>query len=826
LNLENPDQVGASDRVAARALALVGACRALDSTALARECCLLADEMGYGAFAATAAQRLPADDPVRLFVSQQDARLVQLASSTRAGKEARFLYLTRLARACDTKRWAEWLDRYFGNDAALALPISGSALALGRFETHMPAAAAVLLVVAHQLRLLDSGSTPDAAVAPERPLRQLMNDFEDMMRSMKPRADGVFLDRELLRGYFRGCFYSALGAMGEHYRNSLSSVPATRDFAQEIANNDSGPAGEFAGWYGHLAAAKSGHLDAAIMCKDLSQLPHFGAPLRLATFEAIHEGSSVGDPLRRTAAVVLSKQLDTRPGHRTQYGWILHDDLWALDRAEDMLASAARSGSPMDPRLQARWAGYLGDRDRLQAMLEPPDLTWMQQVIILGYFEEAPAVDSTAVCGAYQRCIARHPDEPTLAESYAGYLVDHKDYPAARVAIQRWLDRKVKTEGLEDVLVHVRLARTYFMEGRYQEGLDTIEPFVASQQFGAMALAALLLDKLGRGGAAESLAVFAWTRYPDNPPAQALVAELLWKHGKPELAARALATSPYPMTQDSWAEELAPWFRECYQGRPRDALRAVDAMVAARLPAQAVRELARQYDHTGDSRMAFDIVSRVRSQGQERLQVLASAYHYLKRGRGEGRADAWLRGQTRGASDTEREILDYVAFSIGEFGPLWCCHPKLDAENGEFTWVLRAAAALRSQEISPQRREELRKHCARTSDDHYRLLGRYLLGLEKEPAALASAIDGRSTCEAYYYVGLKAQAEGRYRDAAHWYWRCIATNQTSNGEYHWAYEQLYRWMAQEKSLDRLAHEERGALTVPGATAAGVAPDGQ
>lgn len=67
-----------------------------------------------------------------------------------------------------------------------------------------------------------------------------------------------------------------------------------------------------------------------------------------------------------------------------------------------------------------------------------------------------------------------------------------------------------------------------------------------------------------------------------------------------------------------------------------------------------------------------------------------------------------------------------------------------------------------------------------------------------------------SRCEASYYLGLRAQSEGRLRDASDWYRISIESGLQNMGEYRWAYNQLYLWEGEGKSLERIAAEQRAA----------------
>jgi tetratricopeptide (TPR) repeat protein len=830
IELETTDQVGIADRVAARALALVSACRAVDSTAVSRETCLLAHRMGYGACAWAAAGRLAGDDPVRLFVRQEDARLAAAATAHGATREACFLHLLRLARTRDPVRWGAWLDRAYHDDEATSLPVLGTGFTVGKFETQVPAAYAVFLAVAGELRMLDALVGPDAATGEAPAIGTFVREFEGILDRMPARADGVFLDRDVLRAYYRGSFYTALWAIGEHYRRALSSLPATRDFATELAGLPEGPAGEFGRWYTHLADSKAGHPSTTELRKDLERLPSFGAPLLLRSFEEIRDLSRYASIQPRLAGVTLARHLDTRPAHRWEFSMIAGRDLLMLPLAEDLLASAAQAASPVDPETQGWWARVSDDRPRLETLLAQPDLTAGQQAVLLASLRGVSGSDSASLCAAYQRCIVQHPESWRLVSDFADYAsTELKAYQLSRAAVERWLARNRGRDDLEVVIATVTLARTYEREGRWKDELRIASPIASSQQFGAMARTAVALDRVGRGAEAETLAMFAWQRYPDNAEAQSLVAEIFWRHGKHDRAAEVLANPRYPLSASDWRWTLAPHFVDCFGDHAEEALKAVDALSKTRLDGPStVGELASGCGSEGRHDLAFEVARRVRADGMERIRQLCASYFQLKRWKGQPEGLDWIRPRMAPLGAAERSLVGYLAFANGDAELLWALDPVPPGADGEFQWLLRAAAALRVRDDDPAHEHALAAYFAPASKDRYRTLGRYLRGLEPDSVVLALADGRKHECEAFYYLGLKAQSEGRYREAAECYGRSVATNQSHDGEYYWAYGQLVEWQGRYRTLAKLSERDRrerpGSLVAGAAAAAGAHHD--
>jgi hypothetical protein len=283
---------------------------------------------------------------VRLFVRHEDDMLEKRAGRKNGTKEARFFALLRIARRHDLDRWQMWLSRHFEDDGALALTCTS--LELGRFDAHLPAAIQVLAGVLQDLRMIgEIGEDEDLSGIGS--LADLISEFERLMGEMRPKADGAFLDADVLRAHYRTCFYSALTILGEHLRRSLSSLPDTRAFASDLGTGDEGVAGEFQRWYVHLANAKAGQPDLTALRKDLVSMPHFGAPLLLRTFEAIQDHSPPGDVGPRTAARRIVQSLDTRPEDLLAFATIMHQEVLDLERAENLYARGLARAAPRRP---------------------------------------------------------------------------------------------------------------------------------------------------------------------------------------------------------------------------------------------------------------------------------------------------------------------------------------------------------------------------------------------------------------------------------------------------------------------------------------------
>ncbi len=774
IEVVNDDRVEASDLLDARALALLAACQALEPAALGRESCLLAHRLGYGAWALAQAGRLSPYDPVRAFVRGEDARLAALALERRADPDARFL---ELARASGTEP-------------------SGPLAELRAIED--------------ELTSIGAGAAPDSepglhvAAGEEAPLPEVVNAFERRMEALPSPAGGFFLDPEVLKAYWRGRFYSAVLATLELPGLTGATGPTAPPAADPLAGVSAGVGAEFADWARHVIAGRSSAGNRAALACDLGTLPHFGAPLRFAAYEALWGRAPAPEIAPRRMAQRLAGRLDTRPAHRARFGRLAIFNLLALPLGEELLAGAQLAGAPMPCELEAWWAERTGDRAGLESMLSRSGHSPADQAAILDRYGALPGPDSAAVCGAYRRSIASHPGSWALVEGYARYLERQRAWVPARSSIHRWLERNADRAGLETIAARSLLARLYEDQGRKAEGFAAVASVVASQQPEAMATAVRLLDALGQGSQAETLAVFAAERASGTSAARAEAAELFWRHGKPGAAARLLATDARQDARDDWRAALGARFVRCFAARPAAGGQAADSLVVTgRIGAEPLADLAAAAADSGAWPLADEIESRVRPAPARRVEHFVSLYRALARTRGEAEATAWLAPRLQGARRAELIRIERLAFADQEDALLWSVCSDSTGPLAEVPWRLRAAAALRRGDHGGAHARELAWHFAAPDHGHDRTLGRFMLGLEDEATVLGLRGSAGEACEAYYVLGFKAQAEGRMRDAAAWYARALGTRQAAKPEYRWAFDQLAAWQRRGLSLERL-----------------------
>lgn len=823
LTLQGLDAAEVGDALPARAIALLALAKGLTRAPMVREASLLAEITEYGAHAREVAASLPPGDPVRLYVFGEDGRLEELARGSSGGAEARYLWLLRLARRRDEQLWADWYQSHFRHEDVL-LPALAAGLRLDRFGTNETLGAALPSVVYREL--LEHGAVRDGGGLSKarRAARRFWAEVRPLAGRVLPRwfrvssvaeeveseLGGVarahrapFWDAETVRAYYRRHLYSAAYTLGLHYLDDLSAIPAVQRFAGDLGEPREGIAADFRRWYGDLADSKAGRPASPRLLEDLDRLPTLGARPLMRSFREVTARLRLGTPQVYVGARRLVSRMDSRMSHRVHLGRLAHTALLDLRLAERVYGSVAATAPVHYPGAHAWYLKLTGQHERLDGLLQSDAWPPETRADILGRLGDR--LEPELLRRGYERLMADAPDSWAVRSKYVDHLERTKRYDDAVSVIRGWLERHDRSAGFDYIGARTALARMHYLAGRYAEGWEAVAEVVESQQAGAMGRAALLLERLERTGEAEELGQALVERYPDFVWARRVLAELYWRRGRHEDAARVLTASPHRIGVEDWHWTIGPAFEEVFARRPpRDGLAAFAALVGQGIGPTELGEIVTVLSRAGHHELAFSLGSSLRGFGLEDLMFRVGGYRSLRAWKGESEALDWLRKQI---PVRLFDAWSTVAYDQEEFDLVWeLAGDPGRGEHADFVWLMRAAAWVRQGARDDVRRRALADHYLDPAPGHYHALGRFLLGLETEPAVLALATDPKKRCEIAYYVGLRAQAERRYADASDWYRVTLETGQERNGEYRWAFSALNRWEQAGKSLARLAAE--------------------
>jgi hypothetical protein len=296
-------------------------------------------------------------------------------------------------------------------------------------------------------------------------------------------------------------------------------------------------------------------------------------------------------------------------------------------------------------------------------------------------------------------------------------------------------------------------------------------------------------------------------RYP-GPKSLALLAEIHWRAGDPASAAGTIAEGAAGVRLVDWRWKIGETFGAVFARRPAsEGLEAFSALAALVKNPFALRSLGHAAQRAGNEELAFAIHSELRSPSLGQLAITVDAYGALRRWKGKTAALDWIRTQV---PPPALQPLALFAFASDEDDLLWELVPDPSGEGPkqDFTWLMRAASFRRSGGKHAIHGAILRQHYQGPGATYYHEVGRYLLGLTDEKKVLELVRDNKRQCEIAFYLGLRAQSEGRYEEASDWYHAAFETGSTSDGEFRWANDVLQKWKSSGLSIAKLQQRPR------------------
>ena len=164
-----------------------------------------------------------------------------------------------------------------------------------------------------------------------------------------------------------------------------------------------------------------------------------------------------------------------------------------------------------------------------------------------------------------------------------------------------------------------------------------------------------------------------------------------------------------------------------------------------------------------------------------------------KKWKGEKAALAWIR---KIISESTRDASTQYIYQEKQFELLWSLvkNPQI-----EYAWLMRAAASLQYKELKKKDRKKLIQYYQSAKGD-WDLAGKYLLGMVSEEEFIKRSKPAFTRGVYAFYLGLKAETEGRLEEASDWYRVSMETGWYQVTEYHWAVRKLEKWERQNRFL--------------------------
>lgn len=799
------DEIGASDEIAARALAMTALGNAVGQSNVCDQA-VIASVMGYN------------KDGLSILNSRSDAGSKATAAWIRQSFDEmppasqltnvreKYLYLMLGCKAHFDNAQLDTLEKTLSKnqDRSLALlkcDFNGKVFwerfevctqiadltmsQIERKKSTLEELVSKLGVAGYLQKLLQTYTTPVAQ-------------FEQASSALDFPATAPVITKSLAQSYYGSYFYSCIYLLGLHLLDSLSSREAAETFSRSLGETSAPAAREIRTWFEHLTMAGNG-VTTTELASDLSGLKCLGVPPLMRTFKEIGELSPFGDPALLQAARTLTSRLDTRPEHRMYLATIAYKNLLDLAHAEKFYASALDCSANTDRSLYAWYLGWTSQTKRLYELLKESHLSPAASLTILDFLkaDKSGVMPASKLEAEYAR-IARSSTEWYPTKKYVEYLSSLKKYALAVAVAQKWYDSHENFEGLSGVAAQNSIASNLFHLGKLNEALKVATEAALSGQSQALGWKSRILDKLGKTELAEQLAKENAERYSDSVYAVCELATFYWRHGRYSDAASAFKEHKHPISATEWKFEIAPAFCEIFGKDEGKVVEAINALTSAGFqPTLTVAQLAANYHLDGNDQMAFVIESRLQGRGMESFELATTAYRYLTATEGEAEALKWLKERVPAGSEN---IVSMFAFGSDQPKLLWTLIPAEPSGQGaDFVWLMRAATLDKADKAQRSKVEAYYGNGSNSTG--YDTIARYLLGkvtdADYEKMQLSSS---KELCERSFYRGLKEQNRGKLVNAAKWFTLCTQVGSPRDGEYRWAYDRLFIWRNDGRQL--------------------------
>jgi tetratricopeptide (TPR) repeat protein len=410
---------------------------------------------------------------------------------------------------------------------------------------------------------------------------------------------------------------------------------------------------------------------------------------------------------------------------------------------------------------------------------------------------------------AYSEYMRTKPDDWSSVHKAIEALENAKDYGRAREIATDWLRRNGREAGFPYIHAHSALGIMYLHEGQYKRALRAVEPVVGSGAASPIRIQALSLIRLGRFEEAEPIAKNLVVRYPDSLPVLMAVGELYLRTGRGGEFADLLKAYPYTIPTNQWSGEIAAALFDAFQDEDEKILLFCRDLQSRKFGRLQVGEIGEVAARKGKPELAVEILSGIPAGSLERALMAVRCYAILRESQGADSARKWLQGFVPANLRTTCSVTIYHEKFDDLLWELYGETP-IDDGNENYVRLLLAAAHLRQGETNSRHRQLLTDYFKGRQKDYYDKTGQYLLGQIDEKDLLREVTDGKSAMEIGYFMGLKAETEGRFRDAVRYYRVSAESALRRDGEYHWSRAALIKILDRNKSVDVLEARAKGS----------------
>lgn len=823
--LQQSDRMGMGDGLMAKSMAALAVAEFQQGSMMVRERALLAYLMGYDSYASRLCSKLSKDDAIRAYVRQNIDTLQRLAEKAQASDRTRYLWLLQLSDSEQNQAWKKFQRSRFSQYSQV-LPVLHSAVQLGDFFsnpdyalgmsyfTMMQAVSYEKISGYENMASALSDHTIEIQSNPEwGPLIRkwllagsgaLTDQFEDALADIETKPQW-FADAKMRKTIYRSYFYSGIYTMAQHFLDNLSSTKDSNLYLHILGNprEDNQIVDQVRSWYRALVIAKNGDSSPEQVYTAIENTPALGAAAAYRLFREFLRQSSSKAPERYPIYRLIAHRMDTRNDDIMDLGVIAYRQMHNIPLAQELLKQRVKSSRLLSPATTGLVARIINRPMLIESTLRKQGLLPDQALRLVSYLQIMDGVSDARIDKAYQQLIKQAPDDWSVRQQYADYLVQKKRPEEMRHYVSQWLASHGPENGFDYIFAQRLLAKSYAMQQRYKDALIELLKVVRSYQAGAMEETAEILSLLGEQEQAEGIISLASNRYPDLTRTLAVHAKILWRYGKYGEAADLIKNFGHPLHGHDWNDKLGKSFYDIFHEQEKTKIIAAFHAMLATDPDHydVLMMLYRLTGHISPA-LSFEMVSQLHRSGNGQLYLDAVAYRFLKADRGEKEAQRWIHQQI---SDSYLNMAGMYFYDHHQLGLLWEVveTPESYDNYGDFIWLLRMASAS-FHELSEAQIEALNNYYAKPEhDSYYDQIGRMLLGKKSESELLTLATSDNKRCEIAYYIGLHAIAEKRLGDASDWFSISLETGRHKMGEYHWSSELLSDWYHKGKSLEIL-----------------------
>jgi hypothetical protein len=790
------DSLEISDQIFSNALGQLAYFEAVAKQNLPEERVLIADALGYRKAARQLSLKLPAENPVCLYLNDQADKWSPGTFDINSLKG--LLYLRSVCLKREKVRWREWMDRV-AFDRSGNLPALKFTSEMGFEEMMMPVALQVMGYT--RLSALPQGNfkmnTDDLVWSdPASKLSNVasllapnaLSDFEKSLTehfsSMNVSSDVA----ELKRAFYRAYFFSAIDIIA---RTTLA-LPSAETFSERLAAcleyEGDGPSSQLGSWVVAMSSPHGnvdGQIESALL--NLTKLGPSAMVALLPQAKTNLPSSNKWSVIRELFFV----RIDSRPEIRLPLADVIELPFLDLTAHKAVVSAALRDGSGDTVQASLFLNKMIGNTAGVVKAFEAHSTSIREKLDLISYLSFLSKGNSAKLQEMYTRLLKESSGSWEVERAYVEYLAK-SDKRKAIVEIRQWMAKNASTskskqskaskDADEKLLPRLVLAQLLYDENDFPAVKAELKAMPVKNSLEYLKLMALSELAAGNLGSAKSWAEELRRSYPKSLEGLLVELEICLTQKQFVPAAYVLRPAAH-VSRVLWKEQIGALVIAKVPD-VRDIGAFVGALKSAQIDADDnLGQIAAAAYSADKADLAFQILSVVNVNTDSLYDLRTCQYRYLKRALGKDKAIAWLKKQI--PEDNRAAVAPY-AFFAGQDELLFDFAPIEDSlDGGEQIWILRAASSV-LKPLPNYWKTQLNAHFDGRKDVPGKI-GLYLLGKCKPYELENIPLPADSRCRTAFYLAWKQMAEpGNFVGETALLLACVSTNQMGLDEYQWS----------------------------------------